>query len=55
MVASGQMELAIRIQGEELRESLYLAISDELLDLVAQGRTMAEALGIARDVVRKLI
>jgi len=49
------MELAIRIQVEELPEGLYLAMSDELPGLVAQGRTVAEALDIARDVARKLI
>jgi predicted RNase H-like HicB family nuclease len=49
------MELAIRIQIEELPEGVYLATSDELSGLVAQGRTVAEALDIARDVARKLI
>jgi predicted RNase H-like HicB family nuclease len=49
------MELAIRIQVEELPEGLFLATSDELPGLVAQGRTVAEALEIARDVARKLI
>ena len=38
------MELAIRIQVEELPEGLFLATSDELPGLVAQGRTVAEAL-----------
>lgn len=49
------MELAIRIQIEQLPEGVYLATSDELPGLVAQGRTIAEALEIARDVARKLI
>lgn len=49
------MELAIRIQVDELPEGLYLATSEELPGLVAQGRTIAEALDIARDVARKLI
>jgi predicted RNase H-like HicB family nuclease len=49
------MELAIRVQIEELPEGVYLATSDELPGLVAQGRTVAEALDIARDVARKLI
>jgi predicted RNase H-like HicB family nuclease len=49
------MELAIRIQIEELPEGVFLAASDELPGLVAQGRTVAEALEIARDVARKLI
>jgi predicted RNase H-like HicB family nuclease len=49
------MELAIQIQVEELPEGVFLATSDELPGLVAQGRTVAEALDIARDVARKLI
>ncbi len=49
------MELVVRIQIEELPEGLYLATSDELPGLVAQGRTVAETLDIARDVARKLI
>ncbi|MGJ5819130.1 type II toxin-antitoxin system HicB family antitoxin [Paludibaculum fermentans] len=49
------MELAIRVQIEELPEGLFLATSDELPGLVAQGRTVAETLEIARDVARKLI
>jgi predicted RNase H-like HicB family nuclease len=49
------MELAIRIHVEELPEGIFLATSDELPGLVAKGRTVAEALDIARDVARKLI
>lgn len=49
------MELALRVQVEELPEGLFLATSDEMPGLVAQGRTVAEALDIARDVARKLI
>jgi len=49
------MELAIRVHVEELPEGLFLATSDELPGLVAQGRTVAETLEIARDVARKLI
>jgi predicted RNase H-like HicB family nuclease len=55
MLVSGRMELAIRIQVEELPEGVFVATSDELEGLVAQGRTVAEALEIARDVARKLI
>lgn len=36
------MELAIPIQVEELPEGLFLATSDELPGLVAQGRTVAK-------------
>jgi predicted RNase H-like HicB family nuclease len=49
------MELAIRIQVDELSEGLYLATSGELPGLVAQERTISEALDIARDVARNLI
>ena len=55
MIPSDRMELAIQIQIEELPEGLFLATSDELPGLVAQGRTVAETLEIARDVARKLI
>jgi predicted RNase H-like HicB family nuclease len=55
MLTSVQMELAIRIHIEELPEGVFLATSEELPGLVAQGRTAAEALHIARDVARKLI
>ena len=49
------MELAIQIQIEELPEGVFLATSEELSGLVAQGRTVAEALDIARDVAKKII
>jgi predicted RNase H-like HicB family nuclease len=55
MLRSVRMELAIGIQVEELPEGVFLATSHELPGLVAQGRTVAEALDIARDVARKLI
>ena len=47
------MELVIRIQIEELPEGLYLATSDELPGLLAQGLTVAEALDTARDLARR--
>lgn len=49
------MELAIRIQIEELPEGMFLATSDDLPGLVAQAPTVAGALEIARDVARRLI
>lgn len=55
MLVSGRMELAMRVQIEDLPEGLFLATSDELNGLVAQGRTVAEALDVARDVAKKLI
>jgi len=39
---------------ELLPEGVYLAISDDIPGLVAQGQTIAETLGIARDVAEKL-
>jgi len=49
------MELAIGVRVEELPEGYYLATSDELPGLVAQGRTVAEVLETTRDVATKLI
>ncbi len=48
-------EKIIRLAIEPLKEGGYLAISDDLPGLVAQGRTLSETLEIARDVARKLI
>jgi predicted RNase H-like HicB family nuclease len=49
------MERTINIIIEKLPEGLYLAISDEVQGLVAQGRTVTETIEIARDVAKKLI
>ena len=49
------MERTINIHIERLPEGVYLATSDDLQGLVAQGRTVTETLEIARDVARKLI
>ncbi len=49
------MELTVQVHVELLPEGVYLATSQELPGLVAQGRTVAETLEIARDVARKLI
>ena len=49
------MENIVRIHVERLPEGVYLATSDEIQGLVAQGRTVAETLEIARDVARRLI
>jgi len=45
----------VNIHIEKLPEGFYLATSDTLQGLVAQGRTISETLEIARDVVKKLI
>ena len=49
------MESFLNIHIEKLPEGFYLATSDTVQGLVAQGRTVAETLEIARDVARKLI
>jgi predicted RNase H-like HicB family nuclease len=49
------MERLIRVHVERLPEGLYLASSDEVQGLVAQGRTVSETLEIARDVARRLL
>ena len=49
------MERVITIHVERLPEGVYLATSDDVQGLVAQGRTVTETLEIARDVARKLI
>ena len=48
-------ERVVRIHIEKLPEGVYLATSDDLQGLVAQGRTIAETIEIARDVARKLL
>jgi predicted RNase H-like HicB family nuclease len=49
------MEKLINIHIEKLPEGLYLATSEDVQGLVAQGRTVAETLEIARDIIRKLL
>ena len=49
------MEHIIQLHVEKLPEGMYLATSDEVQGLVAQGRTIQETIEIARDVARKLI
>ena len=49
------MEQIINIHIEKLAEGVYLATSKDMPGLVAQGRTVTEALEIARDVARKLM
>lgn len=49
------MEKIINIHIEKLPEGVYLATSDDVPGLVAQGKTITDALEIARDVTRKLL
>jgi len=48
-------EILLGIDTEALPEGGFLATSNELPGLVAQGRTVAETLEIAQDVARKLV
>ena len=49
------MEHMIQLHIEKLPEGVYLATSDEVQGLIAQGRTIQETIEIARDVAKKLI
>lgn len=49
------MESIITLHIEKLPEGVYVATSDEIQGLVAQGRTIQETLEIARDVAKKLL
>lgn len=48
-------EIFLAIHIEALPEGAFLATSEELPGLVAQGRTVAEAMEIAQDIARKLV
>ena len=49
------MERVVTLHIEKLPEGFYLATSDDVQGLVAQGRTIQETIEIARDVAKKLI
>jgi predicted RNase H-like HicB family nuclease len=49
------MERIVSIHIEKLPEGVYLATCDDIPGLVAQGRTIAETIEIARDVAKKLL
>jgi predicted RNase H-like HicB family nuclease len=49
------MERVVTLHIEKLPEGVYLATSDDLQGLIAQGRTIKEAIEIAGDVAKKLI
>ncbi len=49
------MERIVNLHIEKLPEGFYLATSDHVQGLVAQGRTIAETIEIAKDVAKKLI
>jgi predicted RNase H-like HicB family nuclease len=49
------METLIQLHIEKLPEGVYLATSDDIQGVLAQGATLAETLEIARDVAAKLV
>jgi predicted RNase H-like HicB family nuclease len=49
------MERVVTLHIEKLPQGVYLANSDDVHGLVAQGRTIQEAIEIAGDVAKKLI
>lgn len=49
------MEHMIQLHIEKLPEGVYLATSDDVQGLVAQGRTIQETIEIARDIAKKLM
>lgn len=49
------MEQIVNLHIERLPEGVYLATSNDIPGLVAQGRTVTETLEIARDVAKKLL
>ncbi len=49
------MEKIVHAHLEKLPDGVYLATSEEIQGLIAQGRTIQETLDIARDVAKKLI
>lgn len=49
------MERVVNLHIEKLPEGYYLATSDSIQGLIAQGRTISETIEIAKDVAKKLI
>ena len=49
------MERLVNIHVEKLPEGVYLATSEDIPGLVAQGRTVTETMEIARDIARKIL
>jgi len=55
MLKITDQERIIRLHITKLPEGVYLATSEDVQGLVAQGRTVSETVEIARDVARKLL
>jgi predicted RNase H-like HicB family nuclease len=49
------VERVVTLHVEKLPEGVYLATSDDVQGLIAQGRTIEETIEIARDVAKRLI
>lgn len=49
------MERIIRLHIERLPEGVFLATSEDVQGLVAQGRTIQETVEIARDLAKSLM
>ena len=49
------MERIVNLHIKKLPEGYYLATSDSIQGLIAQGRTLSETIEIAKDVAKKLI
>jgi predicted RNase H-like HicB family nuclease len=49
------MERIIQLHIEKLPEGFFLATSDDVQGLVAQGKTITETIEIARDVAQKIL
>ena len=49
------MDHIVQLHIEKLPEGVYLATSEEVQGLVAQGRTIQETIEVARDVAKMLI
>jgi predicted RNase H-like HicB family nuclease len=49
------MERVVTLRIEKLPEGSYLATSDGIQGLIAQGRTIQETIEIAHDVAKKLL
>ena len=50
-----EMERFVNLDIEKLPEGYYLATTDNIQGLVGQGRTIKEAIEIAKDVAEKLL
>lgn len=49
------MEKIVNLHIEKIPEGFYLATSDNVQGLIAQGRTIAETIEIAKDIAKKLL